>query len=203
MSVSWRIVLFRVTSPLIFARFAWRLQHASSSCGDPINGTAQLDRKSCQVPCFRLYHHHGPFPLIRALFICLSLLIKSFMVSNEEGGVEFFLKKRKIRPSNSKPVVNGLLGSSPSSQQLEKLMPSFSIPALAWLLLSVPGCLMQEIQSNLREEIKGVCEYRPFEMCDYNARIANEICCQKLDYVIRQLDGMRQNLDQCKDPPGL
>lgn len=82
-------------------------------------------------------------------------------------------------------------------------MPSFSIPALAWLLLSVPGCLMQEIQSNLREEIKGVCEYRPFEMCDYNARIANEICCQKLDYVIRQLDGMRQNLDQCKDPPGL
>ncbi|CAA6670567.1 unnamed protein product [Spirodela intermedia] len=59
---------------------------------------------------------------------------------------------------------------------------------------------IKDIQSNLREEIKSVCEYRPFEMCDYNSRIANEICCQKLDYVIRQLDGMKQNLDQCRDP---
>ena len=59
---------------------------------------------------------------------------------------------------------------------------------------------MQDIQSNLREEIKGACEYRPFEMCDYSSRIANEISVEKLGYVIGQLDAMKQTLDQFRDP---
>ncbi|XP_047079239.1 mediator of RNA polymerase II transcription subunit 11-like [Lolium rigidum] len=41
---------------------------------------------------------------------------------------------------------------------------------------------MKQIQTILCEEIKTACEYRPFEKCDYSARIANEICCKKLDY---------------------
>lgn len=58
---------------------------------------------------------------------------------------------------------------------------------------------IKEIQMTLREEIKSACEYRPFEKCDYNARISNEICCMKLEYIIEQLDAMKQTLDQCKD----
>ncbi|KAJ6797268.1 mediator of RNA polymerase II transcription subunit 11 [Iris pallida] len=58
---------------------------------------------------------------------------------------------------------------------------------------------MKEIQTTLREEIRSACEYRPFEKCDYNARISNEICCMKLEYIIEQLDGMKQKVDQCKD----
>ena len=59
--------------------------------------------------------------------------------------------------------------------------------------------LEQEIQTTLREEIKSACEYRPFEKCDYSARIANEICCKKLEYVIEKLDTMQQNLEQSTD----
>ncbi|KAK1296990.1 Mediator of RNA polymerase II transcription subunit 11 [Acorus calamus] len=55
------------------------------------------------------------------------------------------------------------------------------------------------IQATLREEVKSACEYRPFEKCDYNARISNDICCKKLEYVIEQLDSMKQSVDQCKD----
>lgn len=51
----------------------------------------------------------------------------------------------------------------------------------------------------LREEIKSACEYRPFEKCDYSARISNEICCMKLEYIIEQLDSMKQTINQCKD----
>ncbi|XP_019701509.1 mediator of RNA polymerase II transcription subunit 11 isoform X2 [Elaeis guineensis] len=58
---------------------------------------------------------------------------------------------------------------------------------------------IKEIQTTLREEIKSACEYRPFEKCDYSARISNEICCKKLEYIIEQLDGMQQSIDQCKD----
>jgi len=58
---------------------------------------------------------------------------------------------------------------------------------------------MQEIQMTLREEIKSACEYRPFEKCDYSARISNEICCMKLEYIIDQLEGIKQTIDQCKD----
>ncbi|ONK70276.1 uncharacterized protein A4U43_C05F32060 [Asparagus officinalis] len=58
---------------------------------------------------------------------------------------------------------------------------------------------IKEIQMTLREEIKSACEYRPFEKCDYSARISNEICCMKLEYIIEQLDGMKQTIDQCKD----
>ncbi|OAY81078.1 Mediator of RNA polymerase II transcription subunit 11 [Ananas comosus] len=54
----------------------------------------------------------------------------------------------------------------------------------------------KEIQTTLREEIKSACEYRPFEKCDYSARISNEICCKKLEYIIEQLDCMQQNLEQ-------
>ncbi|KAM7506324.1 hypothetical protein LguiB_005228 [Lonicera macranthoides] len=52
-----------------------------------------------------------------------------------------------------------------------------------------------DIQVTLREEIKSACEYRPFEKCDYMARISNEICCKKLEYVTAQLDGMQQTID--------
>ncbi|KAH7547243.1 hypothetical protein FEM48_Zijuj01G0289000 [Ziziphus jujuba var. spinosa] len=53
-----------------------------------------------------------------------------------------------------------------------------------------------DIQVSLREEIKSACDYRPFEKCDYSSRIANEICCKKLEYVISQLDGMKQTIDE-------
>ncbi|ESQ50687.1 hypothetical protein EUTSA_v10022907mg [Eutrema salsugineum] len=53
-----------------------------------------------------------------------------------------------------------------------------------------------DIQVTLREEIKSVCEYRPFEKCDYNARIANEICLQKLEYVLTQLDDLKKTADR-------
>lgn len=56
--------------------------------------------------------------------------------------------------------------------------------------------LIKDIQVTLREEIKSACEYRPFEKCDYTARIANEICFQKLAYVLSQLDDMNQTIDQ-------
>lgn len=49
----------------------------------------------------------------------------------------------------------------------------------------------------LCEEIKSACEYRPFEKCDYSARIANEICCKKLEYVLEKLDTMQQLLFPC------
>uniref|UniRef100_A0ACD5ZCJ3 Uncharacterized protein n=3 Tax=Avena sativa TaxID=4498 RepID=A0ACD5ZCJ3_AVESA len=54
---------------------------------------------------------------------------------------------------------------------------------------------MKEIQTTLREEIKSACEYRPFEKCDYSARIANEICCKKLEYVIEKMDAMQLNIE--------
>ncbi|KAF6152296.1 hypothetical protein GIB67_005950 [Kingdonia uniflora] len=55
---------------------------------------------------------------------------------------------------------------------------------------------IKDIQVNLREEIKSACEYRPFEKCDYSSRISNEICCKKLEYVIVQLDNMKQGIGQ-------
>ncbi|KAK9086003.1 hypothetical protein Sjap_026414 [Stephania japonica] len=55
---------------------------------------------------------------------------------------------------------------------------------------------IKEIQVTLREEIKSACEYRPFEKCDYSSRISNEICCKKLEYVLEQLDNMKQSSDQ-------
>lgn len=51
----------------------------------------------------------------------------------------------------------------------------------------------------LRDEIKSACEYRPFEKCDYSTRILNEICCKKLEYVLSQLDAMKQTIDECND----
>ncbi|XP_052141300.1 mediator of RNA polymerase II transcription subunit 11 [Oryza glaberrima] len=56
---------------------------------------------------------------------------------------------------------------------------------------------MKEIQTTLREEIKSACEYRPFEKCDYSARIANEICCKKVEYVLEKLDAMQKNIEEC------
>lgn len=55
---------------------------------------------------------------------------------------------------------------------------------------------IQDIQVTLREEIKSACEYRPFEKCDYIARISNEICCEKLEHVISELDGMKKTIDE-------
>ncbi|KAL3850917.1 hypothetical protein ACJIZ3_012799 [Penstemon smallii] len=55
--------------------------------------------------------------------------------------------------------------------------------------------LVKDIQMTLRDEIKGACEYGPFEKCDYVPRISNEICCKKLEYVIAQLDEMKQTIE--------
>ncbi|XP_044959297.1 mediator of RNA polymerase II transcription subunit 11-like isoform X1 [Hordeum vulgare subsp. vulgare] len=66
---------------------------------------------------------------------------------------------------------------------------------------AVVGCCrefmlcMRQIQNTMREEIKSACEYRPFEKCDYSARIANEICCKKLEYVIEKMDAMQLNIE--------
>lgn len=54
----------------------------------------------------------------------------------------------------------------------------------------------QDIQVALRDEIKSACDYRPFEKCDYSSRIANEICCKKLEYVMSQLDRMKETIDE-------
>ncbi|XP_075508121.1 mediator of RNA polymerase II transcription subunit 11-like [Primulina tabacum] len=54
---------------------------------------------------------------------------------------------------------------------------------------------VKDIQLTLREEIKSACEYRPFEKCDYVPRISNEICCKKLEYVIAQIDEMKQTIE--------
>ncbi|XP_065875539.1 mediator of RNA polymerase II transcription subunit 11 isoform X2 [Euphorbia lathyris] len=59
--------------------------------------------------------------------------------------------------------------------------------------------MIKEIQVTLRNEIKSACEYRPFEKCDYNSRISNEICTKKAEYVISQLDAMKQAIDQYHD----
>ncbi|KAG8058324.1 hypothetical protein GUJ93_ZPchr0002g25841 [Zizania palustris] len=56
---------------------------------------------------------------------------------------------------------------------------------------------IKEIQMTLREEIKSACEYRPFEKCDYSARIANDISRKKLEYVLEKVDAMQQNIEQC------
>lgn len=48
----------------------------------------------------------------------------------------------------------------------------------------------------LREEIKSACEYRPFEKCDYSARLSSEISCKKLEYVLSHLDKMKEIIDQ-------
>ncbi|GAB4851130.1 Mediator of RNA polymerase II transcription subunit 11 [Ancistrocladus abbreviatus] len=58
--------------------------------------------------------------------------------------------------------------------------------------------LIKDIQVTLREEIKSACEYRPFEKCDYSARLSNELCCKKLECVIDQLDAMKQTIEQYK-----
>lgn len=54
----------------------------------------------------------------------------------------------------------------------------------------------QDIQVALRDEIKSACDYRPFEKCDYSSRVANEICCKKLEYVMSQLDAMKETMDE-------
>lgn len=59
--------------------------------------------------------------------------------------------------------------------------------------------LIKDIQVTLRDEIKSACEYRPFEKCDYSSRIANEICLKKMQYVVSQLDGMKETIDQFQD----
>ncbi|GJT26037.1 mediator of RNA polymerase II transcription subunit 11 [Tanacetum coccineum] len=56
--------------------------------------------------------------------------------------------------------------------------------------------LMKDIQVTLREEIKSACEYRPFEKCDYIARISNKICYKKVEYVLEKLDGMKETIDE-------
>lgn len=57
----------------------------------------------------------------------------------------------------------------------------------------------QDIQVALRDEIKSACDYRPFEKCDYSSRVANEICCKKLEYVMSQLDAMKETMDEYRN----
>lgn len=54
----------------------------------------------------------------------------------------------------------------------------------------------QDIQVTLREEIKSACEYRPFEKCDYIARISNEIYCNKLEYIVDKLNTTKERIDK-------
>jgi len=56
--------------------------------------------------------------------------------------------------------------------------------------------IFQDIQVALRDEIKSACEYRPFEKCDYGSRIANEICHRKVEFIMSQLDAMKQTIDE-------
>ncbi|KAL3634264.1 Mediator of RNA polymerase II transcription subunit 11 [Castilleja foliolosa] len=57
----------------------------------------------------------------------------------------------------------------------------------------------KDIQAMLRDEIRSACEYRPFEKCDYVPRISNEICCKKLEYVIAQIDEIKQTIEDYGD----
>ncbi|KAH7547240.1 hypothetical protein FEM48_Zijuj01G0288700 [Ziziphus jujuba var. spinosa] len=63
-----------------------------------------------------------------------------------------------------------------------KLSSAFGSLFLYWKVKS-SNLLNQDIQVSLQEEIKSACDYWPFEKCDYSSRIANEICCKKLEYV--------------------
>ena len=56
--------------------------------------------------------------------------------------------------------------------------------------------IFQDIQVALRDEIKSACEYRPFEKCDYGSRIANEICHKKVEFIMSQLDAIKQTVDE-------
>ncbi|XP_057515874.1 mediator of RNA polymerase II transcription subunit 11-like isoform X1 [Amaranthus tricolor] len=56
--------------------------------------------------------------------------------------------------------------------------------------------MIKDIQVTLREEIKSACEYRPFEKCDYRARLSSEISCKKLECVISQLDKMEETINR-------
>uniref|UniRef100_A0A0D6R5Z7 Mediator of RNA polymerase II transcription subunit 11 n=1 Tax=Araucaria cunninghamii TaxID=56994 RepID=A0A0D6R5Z7_ARACU len=55
---------------------------------------------------------------------------------------------------------------------------------------------VKDVQVTLREEIKNMCEYRPFENCDYVSRTTAEINCKKLDCVIGQMDDMEATIEQ-------
>ncbi|KAH7433007.1 hypothetical protein KP509_07G050100 [Ceratopteris richardii] len=49
---------------------------------------------------------------------------------------------------------------------------------------------VKDIQFTLREEIKGMCDYRAYENCDYVARMSAEINTQKLVCAISQIETM-------------
>ncbi|CAM6085620.1 unnamed protein product [Calypogeia fissa] len=55
---------------------------------------------------------------------------------------------------------------------------------------------VKEIQMTLRDEIKSMCEYRPYENNDYAARTATEISVKKLDCVIGHLNAMEEVVQQ-------
>ncbi|KAG0580785.1 hypothetical protein M758_4G206700 [Ceratodon purpureus] len=55
---------------------------------------------------------------------------------------------------------------------------------------------VKEIQTTLRDEIKSMCEYRPYENSDYPARISSEISVKKLECVISQIGAMREAVAQ-------
>ncbi|CAM6007010.1 unnamed protein product [Sphagnum compactum] len=55
---------------------------------------------------------------------------------------------------------------------------------------------VKEIQTTLRDEIKSMCEYRPYEHCDYPARMAAEISVKKLDCVLGQIATMQGTVAQ-------
>eukprot|EP00898_Chlorokybus_atmophyticus_P002661 jgi/Chlat1/3396/Chrsp23S03743 len=59
---------------------------------------------------------------------------------------------------------------------------------------------VQEIQTTLRDEIRSLSEYRPYENSDYAAKKGAELSLQKLDLVMRHLnDAMRALEDYNND----
>ncbi|KAJ7556026.1 hypothetical protein O6H91_05G065700 [Diphasiastrum complanatum] len=55
---------------------------------------------------------------------------------------------------------------------------------------------VKDIQVTLHEEIKSMCEYRPYENCDYIARIGAEISVNKLECVLDQLNNMQESIKE-------
>eukprot|EP00249_Psilotum_nudum_P010031 c22295_g1_i1 orf=64-441(+) len=58
---------------------------------------------------------------------------------------------------------------------------------------------VKDIQVTLRDEIKGICEYRPYENCDYVARTAAELSVRKLESLIGQTEEMHEVVKQYRD----
>ncbi|EFJ11468.1 hypothetical protein SELMODRAFT_126111 [Selaginella moellendorffii] len=54
---------------------------------------------------------------------------------------------------------------------------------------------MKDIQTVLHEEIKSMCEYRPYENCDYIPRMGGEISLKKIDCVLDELQKLEDTIN--------